>query len=254
MLATGLSRNRVSWFFPIAKAPRCLITINEGDGMGGIAVDPKEIEGRVVEAIKTCYDPEIPVDIYELGLIYGVEVDPSGSVEVTMTLTSPNCPSAVELPGQVEAKGTVRAGRDGRPGRGRLRPTLGALADERGRSALSWGCCNSHDKPRRCDEGAFRGSGGSPAFCGRRGRGLHRLQHVRGLLPGGLHRARPPNTDPRSRILISVREDECIGCFVCAKVCEELAVNAIRLVPAAEAVSGPEPPARPPQRPPLVPG
>ena len=72
--------------------------------MGGIAVDPKEIEGKVVEAIKTCYDPEIPVDIYELGLIYGVEVDPSGSVEVTMTLTSPNSPSAVELPGQVEAK------------------------------------------------------------------------------------------------------------------------------------------------------
>jgi FeS assembly SUF system protein len=72
--------------------------------MGGIAVDLKEIEGKVVEAIKTCYDPEIPVDIYELGLIYGVEVDPSGSVEVTMTLTSPNCPSAVELPGMVEAK------------------------------------------------------------------------------------------------------------------------------------------------------
>ena len=72
--------------------------------MGGIEVDPKEIEGKVVEAIKTCYDPEIPVDIYELGLIYGVEVDPSGSVEVTMTLTSPNCPSAIELPGMVEAK------------------------------------------------------------------------------------------------------------------------------------------------------
>jgi len=49
----------------------------------------------------------------------------------------------------------------------------------------------------------------------------------------------PPNTDPRSRIPIAVREDECIGCFVCAKVCEELAVNAIRLVPAVEAVSGP---------------
>ncbi len=45
----------------------------------------------------------------------------------------------------------------------------------------------------------------------------------------------PPNSDPRSRVLISIREDECIGCFVCAKVCEELAVNAIRLVPAAEA-------------------
>jgi NAD-dependent dihydropyrimidine dehydrogenase PreA subunit len=50
----------------------------------------------------------------------------------------------------------------------------------------------------------------------------------------------PPNPDPRSPVHISVREDECIGCFVCAKVCEELAVNAIRLVPAAEALSGPD--------------
>jgi FeS assembly SUF system protein len=72
--------------------------------MGGIAVDPKEIEAKVVEALKTCYDPEIPVDIYELGLIYLVDVDPSGSVEVKMTLTSPNCPSAMELPAMVESK------------------------------------------------------------------------------------------------------------------------------------------------------
>jgi len=72
--------------------------------MGGIAVDPKQIEARVVGALKTCYDPEIPVDIYELGLIYMVDVDPSGSVEVQMTLTSPNCPSAMELPGLVESK------------------------------------------------------------------------------------------------------------------------------------------------------
>jgi NAD-dependent dihydropyrimidine dehydrogenase PreA subunit len=50
----------------------------------------------------------------------------------------------------------------------------------------------------------------------------------------------PPNPDPRSPALISVREDECIGCFVCAKVCEELAVNAIRLVPAAETLPGPD--------------
>jgi NAD-dependent dihydropyrimidine dehydrogenase PreA subunit len=50
----------------------------------------------------------------------------------------------------------------------------------------------------------------------------------------------PTNPDPRSSVRISVREDECIGCLVCAKVCEELAVNAIRLVPAAEALSGPD--------------
>jgi len=72
--------------------------------MGGIAADPREIEVKIVDALKTCYDPEIPVDIYELGLIYAVDVDPSGSVQVKMTLTSPNCPSAMELPGMVEAR------------------------------------------------------------------------------------------------------------------------------------------------------
>ena len=72
--------------------------------MSGIAVNPKEIEGKVVEALKTCYDPEIPVNIYELGLIYHVGVSPSGVVEVQMTLTSPNCPSAAELPLMAEAK------------------------------------------------------------------------------------------------------------------------------------------------------
>jgi FeS assembly SUF system protein len=72
--------------------------------MGGVAVNPKEIEAKVVDALKTCYDPEIPVNIFELGLIYHVDVDPSGAVEVQMTLTSPNCPSAAELPLQAEAK------------------------------------------------------------------------------------------------------------------------------------------------------
>jgi len=72
--------------------------------MGGIAVDPKELEAKVVDALRTCYDPEIPVDIYELGLIYRVDVDPAGAVEVQMTLTSPNCPSAAELPLQAESK------------------------------------------------------------------------------------------------------------------------------------------------------
>jgi len=67
-------------------------------------VDPSELEPRVVSALKTCYDPEIPVDIYELGLIYGVDIDPSGFVDVTMTLTSPGCPVAGSLPGEVEDK------------------------------------------------------------------------------------------------------------------------------------------------------
>jgi FeS assembly SUF system protein len=72
--------------------------------VSGIAVEPKEIEAKVIEALKTCYDPEIPVDIYELGLVYRVAVDPDGTVEVQMTLTSPNCPAAAELPLQAEAK------------------------------------------------------------------------------------------------------------------------------------------------------
>jgi FeS assembly SUF system protein len=65
---------------------------------------PEEIKESVIEAIKSCYDPEIPVDIYELGLIYSVDVGDDGVVSVTMTLTSPMCPVAGSLPGEVEAK------------------------------------------------------------------------------------------------------------------------------------------------------
>ena len=57
---------------------------------------------EIVAALKTIYDPEIPADLYELGLIYKVEIDDDRMVKVDMTLTSPNCPSAAELPGQVE--------------------------------------------------------------------------------------------------------------------------------------------------------
>jgi FeS assembly SUF system protein len=57
---------------------------------------------RVIAALKTVYDPEMPVNIYELGLIYGQNVNPSGEVEIRMTLTAPNCPVAGSLPGEVE--------------------------------------------------------------------------------------------------------------------------------------------------------
>jgi FeS assembly SUF system protein len=66
--------------------------------------DPAVIEKQVIEALRTCYDPEIPVNIYELGLIYEVKVAPNGVVNVRMTLTSPACPSAQELPTEAEAK------------------------------------------------------------------------------------------------------------------------------------------------------
>jgi len=68
------------------------------------------LEARVVEAIQTCYDPEIPVNIYELGLIYDVSVTPGGGVRIRMTLTSPNCPSAAELPGEIARKVRSLAG------------------------------------------------------------------------------------------------------------------------------------------------
>ncbi len=63
-----------------------------------------EIGERLVEKFKTIYDPEIPVDIYELGLIYDAFANESGKVKVLMTLTSPNCPVAESLPNEVKNK------------------------------------------------------------------------------------------------------------------------------------------------------
>ncbi len=62
------------------------------------------IRDKTIEVLKTVYDPEIPVDIYELGLIYGIEVEEDASVKIKMTLTSPMCPVAESLPPEVEAK------------------------------------------------------------------------------------------------------------------------------------------------------
>ena len=61
-----------------------------------------DIKNQVIEEIKKIYDPEIPVNIYELGLIYKVEVDEKNKVNIDMTLTSPNCPVAESLPKQVK--------------------------------------------------------------------------------------------------------------------------------------------------------
>jgi FeS assembly SUF system protein len=65
---------------------------------------PEEIETEIVKMIKTIYDPEIPVDIFELGLIYEIRVSEEKDVEVIMTLTSPSCPEAEIIPGTVEMK------------------------------------------------------------------------------------------------------------------------------------------------------
>jgi FeS assembly SUF system protein len=64
----------------------------------------QDLRGLVVEALKTIYDPEIPVNIYELGLIYDLEISEQGDVLVRMTLTAPNCPVAEILPAQVREK------------------------------------------------------------------------------------------------------------------------------------------------------
>ena len=63
-----------------------------------------EIRILVVETIKTVYDPEIPVNIYELGLIYNIDISSDGKVDIVMTLTSPGCPVAESLPKEVELK------------------------------------------------------------------------------------------------------------------------------------------------------
>jgi FeS assembly SUF system protein len=74
--------------------------------------EPKELSApelealrqEIVEALRTVYDPEIPVNIHELGLIYEVDIKPDGYVLLTMTLTSPSCPVAGTLPGEVEQR------------------------------------------------------------------------------------------------------------------------------------------------------
>ena len=66
------------------------------------AADVARLSDEIVTALKTVYDPEIPADIYELGLIYKVDIDDDRAVKIDMTLTTPNCPSAAELPEMVE--------------------------------------------------------------------------------------------------------------------------------------------------------
>lgn len=66
--------------------------------------DTLELKEKIVEAIKMVYDPEIPVDVYELGLIYEINVFPVNNVHILMTLTSPSCPAAEDIPGEVEMR------------------------------------------------------------------------------------------------------------------------------------------------------
>jgi FeS assembly SUF system protein len=64
----------------------------------------KKIEGKIINVLKAIFDPEIPVDVYELGLIYEIKIDNDFNTEIIMTLTSPNCPVAESMPKEVEDK------------------------------------------------------------------------------------------------------------------------------------------------------
>lgn len=85
-----------------ATAPGSLSATAHGDG--------SSLQDKVVEALTSVFDPEIPVNIYELGLIYDVDVAEDGEVNITMTLTAPNCPVAGSLPGEVQDKIAAIAG------------------------------------------------------------------------------------------------------------------------------------------------
>ncbi len=72
--------------------------------MSVTTIETTILQAQIIEALRTVFDPEIPVNIYELGLIYDVIVDEDGAAEIRMTLTSPGCPVAGSLPGEVENK------------------------------------------------------------------------------------------------------------------------------------------------------
>ena len=96
-------------FLPVTDVPHPPTeTVSEAVGGSGekptTPVDPGAVEEAIVETLKTIYDPEIPVNIYELGLIYGVEVSDSGHAEIRMTLTAPACPVAGALVEEVAEK------------------------------------------------------------------------------------------------------------------------------------------------------
>ena len=72
--------------------------------MSAELLNTDELQAKVISKIKEVYDPEIPVDVFELGLIYEVNILPINNVQIVMTLTSPSCPSAEVIPGEIELK------------------------------------------------------------------------------------------------------------------------------------------------------
>jgi FeS assembly SUF system protein len=74
------------------------------------SASPEELKEDVIEVLKTIYDPEIPINIYELGLIYDIKISDAGNVHIDMTLTAPGCPVAQSFPGDVESRVMTVAG------------------------------------------------------------------------------------------------------------------------------------------------
>ena len=72
--------------------------------MAGLDTEEARVLDAIKMVIKTVYDPEIPVNVYDLGLVYGIDIDKDGVVDLKLTLTSPSCPVAEELPAEVESK------------------------------------------------------------------------------------------------------------------------------------------------------
>lgn len=68
------------------------------------ALSQDDLKENIIAVIRTCYDPEIPVNVYDLGLIYGIDIDNENNVRIDMTLTSPNCPSIESLPSEIQQK------------------------------------------------------------------------------------------------------------------------------------------------------
>lgn len=69
-----------------------------------LLISEEQTKDAIIDVLKTVFDPEIPVNVYDLGLIYEVNVFNSGEVEIVMTLTSPNCPAAASMPAEIEEK------------------------------------------------------------------------------------------------------------------------------------------------------
>jgi FeS assembly SUF system protein len=109
-LASGATSDPATSPAPAGETPPSLFAGREftgpAHGKPNVQVDPvaRNLEEQVVDQLRSCYDPEIPVNIYELGLIYDIDILPEGRVAVRMTLTSPMCPVAGSLPPDVEAR------------------------------------------------------------------------------------------------------------------------------------------------------